>query len=343
MILQHPMAAATPPRIPPLRGTAVRPRFSVMVPTFEPDEKLGAALESVLQQAESAADMQIAVVDDGSTPGHVERLVRSLDRSGRIEVFANDRRLGLAGNWNRSIGLARGQLVHLLHQDDSVLPGFYAAIDRGFRSAPDVGMAFCRSRIIDDCGRRMKTTSRQQWLPGVLANWLATIAERQRIQTPAAVVARSTYESVGGYRPELCHALDWEMWVRIAAGHRVWYEPQALANYRRHIANETSRLFASGAVWPDMARALRINATMLPDSLRDSTTAASVRWHAASAIRTAERQLAAGASDAAAATLRAIPDLLEVLSGQSVSGVASRRLALLRSRLRQEAPTQRAA
>ena len=52
MILQHPMAAATPPRIPPLRGTAVRPRFSVMVPTFEPDEKLGAALESVLQQAE---------------------------------------------------------------------------------------------------------------------------------------------------------------------------------------------------------------------------------------------------------------------------------------------------
>ena len=280
-----------------------------MVPTFEPDEKLGAALESVLQQAESAADMQIAVVDDSSTPGHVERLVRSLDRSGRIEVFANDRRLGLAGNWNRSIALARGQLVHLLHQDDSVLPGFYAAIDRGFHRAPDVGMAFCRSRIIDDCGRRMKTTSRQQWLPGVLANWLATIAERQRIQTPAAVVARSTYESVGGYRPELCHALDWEMWVRIAAGNRVWYDP----------------------------RALRINATMLPDSLRASTTAASVRWHAASAIRTAERQLAAGASDAAAATLRAIPDLLEVLSGQSVSGVASRRLASLRSRLRQKA------
>ena len=49
------------------------------------------------------------------------------------------------------------------------------------------------------------------------------------------------------------------------------------------------------------------------------------------------------ARDAAAAPLRAIPDRLEVRSGQSVSGVASRRLALLRSRLRQEAPTQRAA
>jgi hypothetical protein len=38
------------------------------------------------------------------------------------------------------------------------------------------------------------------------------IAQRQRVQCPAAVVARSTYESVGGYRTDLRLALDWEMW-----------------------------------------------------------------------------------------------------------------------------------
>lgn len=314
-----------------------------MIPAFEPDARLRVALQSVLCQAPAPDQMQITVVDDASPAGSVERLVRSIDPSGRVAVVAHDRRLGLAGNWNRAISLARGHLVHLLHQDDAVRPGFYAAIDRGFAHAADIGMAFCRSRIVDDRDRLMKTTSRQQWFAGVLANWLPTIAERQRIQTPAAVVARTTYEAVGGYRHDLCHALDWEMWVRIAAHYRVWYEPRPLAIYRRHVANETSRLFATGAVWPDMARAMRINAATLPDAIRAATIAASVRWHASSAMRTAERQLAAGATAEAAATLRVIPDLLDVLDGGAAAGVATRRLASLRARLRSNPALRRAA
>jgi len=343
MFSASPMSIAPPPPIPPLPDGIDRPRFSVMIPAFEPDARLGAALKSVLCQAPPADRMQIVVVDDASPAGTVERLVRSIDPSGRVEVVSHDRRLGLAGNWNRAIALARGHLVHLLHQDDAVHEGFYAAIDRGFVRGGDVGMAFCRSRIVDDHDRLMKTTSRLRWFAGVLANWLPTIAERQRIQTPAAVVARATYEAVGGYRPDLCHALDWEMWVRIAARCRVWYEPRPLAIYRRHVANETSRLFASGAVWPDMARAMRINAVTLPDSIRETTLAASVRWHASSAMRTAERQLAAGAATDAADTLRAIPDLLDVLDGGTAPSDATRRLASLRARLRSSVGLPRAA
>ncbi|MFM7208071.1 MAG: glycosyltransferase [Planctomycetaceae bacterium] len=334
---------ANPPPVRHIPDGIARPRFSVMIPTFEPDGKLRDAIASVLGQGWPADDLEIVVVDDGSTAANPARVVRDIDHCGRVAVVAHDQRLGLAGNWNRAIALARGELVHLLHQDDIVRPGFYAALDRGFRRAPDIGMAFCRSTIVDDHGRRVKTSSRQRWLAGILDGWLSTIAERQRIQTPSAVVARATYEALGGYRTDLCHALDWEMWVRIAAHFRVWYEPRPLAIYRRHDANETSRLFASGAVWPDMARALRINAATLPDAVRDSTLAASVRWHAASAMRTAERQLAAGATAEAAHTLRSIPDILDVLHGRSVEGVATRRLAALRARLRSDGRERRAA
>lgn len=338
-----PTIAVAPPPIPPVRGAESRPRFSVMVPACEPDEKLCHALDSVLSQAAPREAMQIAVVDDASTPGLVERLVRSIDRIGRIDVISHDRRLGLSGNWNRAVALARGHLVHLLHQDDCVLPGFYAKLEHGFASAPHIGMAFCRSRIVDDLGRTMKRTSRLRWLPGVLENWLPTISERQRIQTPAAVVARSTYESVGGYRPDLCHALDWEMWVRIAARYRVWHEPRTLAIYRRHVANETTRLFATGAVWPDMTKAIRINAATLPATLRDRGIAASVRWHISSAIRTAERQLAAGAPAAAAGTIGAITELLDLAADEPLDGSAARRLAILRARLGDGGPLRRAA
>lgn len=315
-----------------------------MVPTCNPDDKFVEMLDSVLCQAAGRDEMQIAVVDDASDAIDVARLVRTIDQTGRVEVFTNRERLGLSGNWNRAIDLARGHLVHLLHQDDYVSPGFYGRIDRGFRSNAGVGMAFCRSRIVDEHGRLIKTSSRQRWVAGVLAGWLPTIAERQRIQTPSAVVARTTYEELGGYRDDLCHALDWEMWVRIAGQFAVWYDPRPLATYRRHAANETSRLFASGAVWPDMARAIRINAESLPLSIRSRVVTASVRWHAASALRTAERQLAAGAAAAAADTLRSLTDLFDMLDGVPPAVSATRRLATMRSRIaRGSVPWRRAA
>jgi glycosyltransferase involved in cell wall biosynthesis len=304
-----------------------------MLPTHEPDEKLCAALRSVLGQAPPRSDMQIAVIDDGSRLGLARSLVRCVDPTGRIDVLEHRERLGLSGNWNRAIALARGRLVHLLHQDDYVLPGFYAAMQRGFRRAPAIGMAFCRSRIVDGHDRSIKLSSRLRWLPGVMADWLPTVTERQRIQTPSVVVARSTYEAIGGYRSDLCQALDWEMWVRIAARYPVWYEPGILSVYRRHPHNESARLISTGAAWPDIARTIEINALSLPEGIRGRIVAASARWHAASALRTAERLLADGSIDQAATTTAHIPRMLRLLGHDGEASGLHRRLAALHERL----------
>lgn len=301
-----------PPRIAPLADAARRPRFSVMIPTYRPGDTLAVALASVLTQAFSPADMQITVVDDGSPAGRLEDIVRSVDPAGRVAIVRHGERLGLAGNWNLAIDLAHGQLVHLLHQDDYVQPGFYARLDRGLHRAPDVGMAFCRTRLVDGADRVLKKSSRLAWFAGPLRNWLPVIAERQRLQTPAVIVPRATYERLGGYRDDLCQALDWEMWVRIAARYRVWYEPRALATYRRHEANESARLLAQGDVWPDVIRTIGINAESLPAPLRERLTAASARWHAGSALRSAERRLEAGDAEGARATLGQAANLVEM-------------------------------
>ena len=325
-----------PPSIRPLEPSRARPRFSVMLPTYEPDGMLTVALSSVLAQAPGPEAMQIAVVDDGSRPGVVREIVRQVDPRGRVEVFENADRLGLCGNWNRAVNLARGELIHLLHQDDYVLPGFYTRLDDGFQKRPDIGMAFCRVRLVNGEDRRLKTTSQLRWMPGVLSQWLPRIAERQRVQTPSVIVARSTYEAIGGYRPDLQLAVDWEMWVRIAAAYPVWYEPRSLAVYRRHASNETARLFASGAAWPDMARAIAINARSLPDDIRERILAASVRWYTASAMRTAERQIREGAFGCAAVTLGHVPGMLALLDDEPRSITVFRRLANLRQQVGHE-------
>jgi len=284
----------------------------VILPTYEPDEKLSRAILSVLAQMPSDDQSQIAVVDDASERVDVEALVRAADPTGRVEIIRHDTRLGIGGNWNRALAVARGELVHLLHQDDSVLPGFYARIDELFHRSPALGMAFCRCRIVDGDDRPIKTSSRVRWTAGAIDGWLPMIAERQRVQCPAAVVARSTYEAVGNYRTDLCLTLDWEMWVRIAARYPVGYEPRALAVYRRHAASESARISALDGVWPDLLRAIGINACSLPEASRAEIVQASALWYAGSARRAAAKQLASGDPAAARHTMSCVTRLLDL-------------------------------
>ena len=295
-----------------------------MLPTYEPDEKLCRALASVLSQAPSTDQMQISVVDDASKRSDVAALVHAADPSGRVELIRHDRRLGLGGNWNRAIAAARGDLVHLLHQDDYVLPGFYRRMDEVFRRTPSIGMAFCRCRIVDSDNRPIKTSSRLRWTPGTIHGWLSRIAERQRVQCPAAVVARSTYEAVGGYRTDLCMALDWEMWVRIAARYQVGYEPRPLAAYCRHDANESAQLHASGAVWPDLVKTIEINACSFPEASRAALLRRSAEWYAGSARRAAATQLAQGDAAAARQTMAYVPRLLALAAHHDGLGTLGR-------------------
>lgn len=163
---------------PPLASIGLqRPTFSVMIPIHNPTEDLEVALGSVLVQDVQPGDMQIAIVDDGSDQDVTAR-VRALDPSGRVEIYRFPGQLGLAGNLNRSIDLSCGHLVHLLHQDDYVLPGFYASMRRAFERAPTAGMAFCRTRIVDGSGRPQKLTSGPQLWSGVVNGWVSKIATR---------------------------------------------------------------------------------------------------------------------------------------------------------------------
>jgi len=246
------------------RSGVAHPRISVVIPTYEPERFLIETLKSVLSQDPGAEEMQIAVVDDGSRRVRTAEIVEATAPSGRIEVYEHDDNLGLAGNWNRAISLARGDFIHVLHQDDVICPGFYTQLAAGLSSSARVGMAFSRHAYTDENDMIDRISHRERWRAGVLPNWLERIAETQRIQCPAAIVKREVYERLGGFRSELRYALDWEMWVRIAARYDVWYEPAVLAHYRRHRSAESARLEASGRINVDLMNAIELFSTYLP-------------------------------------------------------------------------------
>lgn len=274
-----------------------------MIPTYNCSDLLEQTLRSVLDQDPGPEQMQIAVVDDCSPNGNAEAIVNRLG-SGRVEFLQNQTRGGLAANWNSCIRRSRGSWVHILHQDDLVLPGFYQRMGAAAQQRPDLGAAFCQHLIIDDDGHWVRLSSLERKTPGVLDGWLEKIAVAQRIQCPSMVVSRTAYEKLGGFNKELVFCLDWEMWVRISAQYPVWFEPTALACYRTHESSETARLGGVGADAADWRKTIDVIQQYLPKPLRPTLRRKAVRRLAGYLLDRSSELLNSGERKAGTARMR---------------------------------------
>ncbi|MDX2231929.1 MAG: glycosyltransferase [Leptolyngbyaceae cyanobacterium bins.349] len=267
------------PPIPPVPPTASRPQWSVMIPTYNCAAYLRQTLQSVLQQAPGPDVMQIEVVDDCSTQDDPERVVQEVGQ-GRVSFYRQPENRGAIHNFNTCIQRSKGYLLHILHGDDTLLPGFYAAMEQAFQQEPELGAAFCRPIYVDECDQQRFVYPLEQPHAGIMLNLLERLGTMCMIQTPTIVVKRTVYEAIGGFHPELFHAGDWEMWKRVAAYYPVWYEPQPLACYRTHAASHTSSLVRSASNIANTRRAIEISEAYLPQSMRDTITTQAREFYA---------------------------------------------------------------
>jgi Glycosyl transferase family 2 len=258
---QH-LYQATLPLVP--EGVS-RPLWSVMIPTYNCAKYLRETLASVLAQDPGTEMMQIEVVDDRSTHDDPAAVVEELGR-GRVKFYQQPQNVGHVKNFQTCLERSRGHLIHLLHGDDCVRPGFYRKLQQAFEQNPEIGAAFCRHIFMDEQSHWQKILWLEQPESGVLSNWLERIAVEQRIQTPAIVVRREVYEKLGTFDSRLSWSEDWEMWLRIAAQYPVWYEVEPLALYRMHSNSSSGRHMRTGENMRDLRRAMEIFQFYLPQT-----------------------------------------------------------------------------
>jgi glycosyltransferase involved in cell wall biosynthesis len=263
-----------------------RPHWSVMIPTYHSARYLGEARRSVLAQDPGPERMQIEVVDDGSTRDDPLAVVREVG-GGRVDFHRQPRNVGHTRNFATGLVRSRGVLVHLLHGDDAVRPGFYRAMERAFERSPGIGAAFCRSAYIDEEGRPLGLSPAVREESGLLEDAPVQLALEQRIMTPAIVVRRAVYEQLGGFDRRLVCSEDWEMWVRIAAHHPVWYEAEPLALYRMHADSNTGRHVRSAEDVRYTREAIRLISGYLPPDVARRVSRRARRTYALSALETA--------------------------------------------------------
>jgi GT2 family glycosyltransferase len=234
------------PAIAPVEDGVPRPFFSVIIPTYNCAHYLERALVSVLQQAPSPEEMQIAVLDDCSTRDDPEGVARRVGGE-RVEFFRNERNLGVTATMTECVRRARGQWVHILHGDDVVLPGIYTAYREVIDAVPEVVMVSSQVIAIDEHDRWVAMYG-PLGEPGRLVqpDFVARQSVDQQLQFVATIVRRSAYERAGGFCEAFQHVADWDMWLRIGRVGPVAITPRAYGLYRRHPETDTNRVVAAG-------------------------------------------------------------------------------------------------
>jgi glycosyltransferase involved in cell wall biosynthesis len=222
------------------------PPYSIVVPAFNVESTVRAAVESALRQ--SYGDLEVIVVDDGSTDRTAELVEALTDPRVRLVRQANR---GLSGARNAGVRHARGDLVAFLDADDLLMPDYLGRMAAALEQDPPADVAFCDAWVFETgTGRVRRTTVFDRHRPpGPLPRDpadLLLVHLRRNFFHAATVVRRQALESTGGFREDLTSLEDYELWLRLeASGHRAVEVAEPLALVRRsptQMSADTARM-----------------------------------------------------------------------------------------------------
>ena len=133
----------------PWKGSDARPECTVAIPVYNRKDMIEGTLKSVLSQQLSA--LEVLVVDDCSTDGCWDVLKTFHDS--RLRLVRNEANVGLFGNFNRCLELARGTYVRILGSDDQLAEGCLARECAVMDANPNVAILNCAGTLINGEGR----------------------------------------------------------------------------------------------------------------------------------------------------------------------------------------------
>jgi len=127
------------------------PQITVLIDTYNYGRYIEEAIESVLAQDFPAEEMEILVVDDGSTDDTRARVGKYADRV----KYIYKKNGGQASAFNRGLAEARGELIFLLDADDYWRPGKLRKIADLFAQHPEAGMIYHRYEELDEASGKI--------------------------------------------------------------------------------------------------------------------------------------------------------------------------------------------
>lgn len=222
-----------------LMHEASSPLVTVVIPVFNGAADISDAINSACGQ--SYKNIEIIVVDDGSTDG-TQELVKKIERSdNRVKLIEHSDNRGVSAARNTGIKNSSGQYIGLLDADDIWHPDKVLKQLLLLSTLPDdFGMVYCWVRDIDNNGFPLLIADRYKYRGNILNDLLVSFSLGGG-STP--LIKREVFEAVGLYDESLTTmSEDAEFYLRVSSKYKVDFVPAILIGYRRRPFSRSSNV-----------------------------------------------------------------------------------------------------
>lgn len=207
------------------KQVADKPVVSVVVPVYNVERFVAAAIESVF--AQSFSDWELVIVDDGSKDGSWE-IVQKYTIDERVRLLRNDRNLGQFPTHNRGAEAAQGHYIKFLHADDLLYPHCLDVMVALMDAYPAAGMGIS-SNPSPWCAPK-QLSPREVWCQYLLRK--SSLMSKGPI---GSIFRAEAFHSVGGFDPRF-DSSDVKMNLTVGMKYPILILPDGLTWYRTHDA-----------------------------------------------------------------------------------------------------------
>jgi GT2 family glycosyltransferase len=174
--------------------------------------------------AQDHRDLEIILVDDGSTDGTLEALRRAAGDRARVETHAN---MGFVAALKRAIALSGGEYIALLGSGDTCHPQRLSRQARVLDQRPEIGLVACGTERLDESSHSLGAH-----VLAIDGDASRLVLERNPFHHGELMYRRSVYDAVGGYRDFFTYAQDHDLVCRMSRATHFYFLPDIL--YQRY-------------------------------------------------------------------------------------------------------------
>lgn len=243
------------------------PAVSVVVPNYNHAPYLRQRIDSIL--AQTYEDFEVILLDDASSDDS-RAILSEYAADGRVRVNFNEANSGSPfKQWNKGVGLARGEYVWIAESDDYADPRLLETLVPLLEADPAVAFAYCRSwrarNGVASGYADYNLPDSSRWESDFCIDGAELFRRYFAYITPvpnasAVVFRKDVYLAAGGADESLRLCGDWKLFGEMALRGKVAYSGAPLNYFRYHENNARSHATRNGR---DVAEFLHVTRWVL--------------------------------------------------------------------------------
>lgn len=207
------------------------------MPCYNAERHIEESVSSALNQ--TYKNIEVIVVDDGSTDSSVRQLKKMQEKDTRLKVFQQENK-GPGPARNRGLKEAKGEYIAFLDADD------YWSLDFIEKLANALAMETQTSYVLAYCGWQNKGLSENRCQPFIPPDYSTTDLTQLflggcRWPIHATLFTKKSVDKIGGFNERWTSCMDYDLWLRMSPFVKVVLVHKVLAFYRHHSGEQITK------------------------------------------------------------------------------------------------------